>query len=64
MLGLIGDQFKMRGTAWDMIGSLNDNFGLIGFVIIGVFVVSWTASILIYRWNRYDEVEVSTGPAA
>ena len=37
VLGLIGDQLKMHGAVWDMIGSLNDNFGVIGFVIIGVF---------------------------
>jgi len=59
VLGLIGDQFKLQGAVWDMIGSLNDNFGTIGFVIIGVFVVSWGASIIIYRMNRYDEIEVS-----
>ena len=46
-----------------MIGSLNNNFGVIGFVIIGVFVMSWAVSIIIYRMNRYDEIEVDTGPA-
>jgi high-affinity nickel-transport protein len=45
-----------------MIGSLNDNFGVIGFAIVGVFVVSWAASIIIYRINRYDEIEVNTDP--
>ena len=62
-LGLIGGQFKLQGTLWGAIGSLNDNFGVLGFIIIGVFAVSWLASILIYRRNRYDEIEVSTGPA-
>jgi hypothetical protein len=27
-----------------MIGSLNDNFGVIGFAIVGVFVVSWAVA--------------------
>jgi high-affinity nickel-transport protein len=62
-LGLVGDQFKLQGTVWDAIGKLNDHFGLLGFVIIGVFVVSWATSIFIYRRNRYDEIEASTGPA-
>jgi len=44
------------------IASLNDHFGVLGFVIIGVFVVSWTVSILIYRRNRYDEIEASAEP--
>jgi high-affinity nickel-transport protein len=62
VLGLIGDHFKMEGVIWDRIGSLNSNFGIIGFAIIGVFVLSWAASIIIYRLNRYDEIEVSTSP--
>ncbi len=62
VLGLVGNHFKIQGVAWDMVGSLNNNFGAIGFVIIGVFVLSWTASIIIYRMKRYDEIEVSTVP--
>jgi len=62
VLGLIGDHFKIQGAAWDMIGSLNNNFGVVGFVIIGVFVLSWAASIIIYRMNRYDEIEVNASP--
>jgi high-affinity nickel-transport protein len=63
VLGLVGGQLKIHGAVWDMIGSLNDNFGVIGFVIIGVFGLSWAVSIIIYRMNRYDEIEVNTGPA-
>jgi nickel/cobalt transporter (NiCoT) family protein len=63
VLGLIGDQFKIQGAVWKMIASLNDNFGVIGFVIIGVFVASWAVSIIIYRINRYDEIKVRIGPA-
>ncbi len=63
VLGLIGGHFKMQGVIWNMIGSLNDNFGVIGFAIVGVFVVSWAASIIINRMNRYDEIEVNTEPA-
>jgi high-affinity nickel-transport protein len=62
-LGLIGDEFQWKGPFWALIDSLNKNFGTIGFVIIGVFVLSWIASLLIYRLNKYDEIEVSTGPA-
>ena len=61
-LGLLGDELQLKGAFWEMMDSLNDNFGTIGFIIIGVFVVSWIASILIYRRNRYDDIEVNTGP--
>jgi high-affinity nickel-transport protein len=63
VLGLIGDHLKIQGYFWDMIGSLNGNFGVIGFAIIGVFVASWAGSILIYRLKRYDEIEVRISPA-
>jgi high-affinity nickel-transport protein len=63
VLGLIGDQFQIHGAVWDAIGSLNNNFGMVGFAVIGVFAVSWSASIFIYRLNRYDEISVSTDPA-
>ena len=64
-LGLIGDQWKLQGPFWNMIGYVTDdeNFGKLGFIIIGLFFFSWMASILIYRRNRYDEIEVNTGPA-
>ena len=61
-LGLIGDRLQIHGAVWDLIGFLNSNFGVIGFVIIGIFVVSWGVSLFIYRLNRYDEIEVSTSP--
>jgi len=62
VLGLVGDHLEIHGVVWDMIGSLNNNFGLIGFAIISVFVLSWVASIVIYRLKRYDEIEVNFGP--
>jgi high-affinity nickel-transport protein len=57
-LGLIAGEFNLQGGFWDGIGSLNDHFGLIGYSIIGIFVVSWLVSALVYRLNRFDELEV------
>jgi nickel/cobalt transporter (NiCoT) family protein len=42
---------------------LNDYFGTLGFVIIGVFILSWIVSIIFYRAKGYDRLE-STGIAA
>jgi high-affinity nickel-transport protein len=47
-----------RGTLEDAIGPLNDIFGDLGYVIIGVFAATWLLSVLIYRANRYDDLEV------
>jgi len=58
-LGLIADQFSLQGPFWDFIGELDDNFGILGYGIIGIFVASWLLSMLIYRLNRFDEIKVS-----
>jgi nickel/cobalt transporter (NiCoT) family protein len=60
-LGLLADQLKLQGPLWDAIGVLNDNFGTLGYVIIGIFALSWAASVLIYRVRRFDDLEVSRG---
>jgi nickel/cobalt transporter (NiCoT) family protein len=61
-LGLIGDKFKLDGPFWGAIGSLNDNFGVLGYLIIGVFAGSWFISAVIYRAMGYDHLDV--GPQA
>jgi high-affinity nickel-transport protein len=58
-LGLIGDQLGLEGTFWDGIGTLNDNFNGIGFVIVGVFIFAWIASVVFYRYARLDDLEVA-----
>ncbi|MBB2979563.1 HoxN/HupN/NixA family nickel/cobalt transporter [Paraburkholderia tropica] len=55
-LGLLADHFDLKGGFWNVIGSLNDNFNNLGFVIIGVFIFAWVISFLIYRLKRYDEL--------
>jgi high-affinity nickel-transport protein len=57
-LGLIGGQLGLEGWFWTGIGALNDNFNGIGFVIVGVFIFAWVASLVIYRYARLDELEV------
>jgi high-affinity nickel-transport protein len=56
-LGLLADQLHLEGMFWESIGRLNDNFGLLGFLIIGLFLASWLVSAAIYRIKGYDEIE-------
>ncbi len=60
-LNLIGDQLGLTegGGFWGAIGSLSDNFGVLGYVIVGVFVAAWAISYVVYRVNGYDEIEAS-----
>ena len=62
-LNLIGDQLGLSdgGGFWGIIGALNDNFGMLGYLIVGLFVVSWGISYAVYRINRYDEIEAAAG---
>jgi high-affinity nickel-transport protein len=60
-LGLVGDQLNLTGWFWDGIGALNDNFGSLGFIIIGIFVAAWIGSIIVYRYKGLDDIEVA-GP--
>ncbi len=62
-LNLIGDRLGLTGGGgfWGAIGSLSDNFGVLGYVIVGVFAAAWAVSYVVYRVNGYDEIEVSTG---
>jgi high-affinity nickel-transport protein len=61
-LGLVQAEFNLSGGFWAPVASLNNHFGVLGYVIIVIFMVSWAVSVMFYKWNRYDEIEVT--PAA
>jgi nickel/cobalt transporter (NiCoT) family protein len=58
-LGLLATQFRFRGAFWDLIEKLNENFGTLGYLIIALFAASWIVSIWIYRWRRYDDLDLN-----
>jgi len=53
LLGLLAEQFGWSGGFWDWIGGINLN--VIGFVIVGMFVVTWVVALLIWRYGRIEE---------
>jgi high-affinity nickel-transport protein len=57
-LGLIADKFGLSGGLWDAVGGLSQHFGLLGYLIVGIFVLSWMASMVIYRLKGYDRLEL------
>jgi high-affinity nickel-transport protein len=61
-LNLIAGKFGLTGGLWSAVESLNDVFGALGFVIVGVFIASWLLSMLIYRLKGYDRIEVVQSP--
>ncbi len=57
VLGLLAGQFGLNGVFWGLIRRLNENFGTLGYCIVGLFALSWIASVAIYKWRRFDELE-------
>jgi len=56
-LGLLGEHFHFEGWFWDSVARLNDNFGTLGYFIVGLFALSWIVSIAVYKWRRFDELD-------
>lgn len=52
--GLLIDRFQLQGPVWSFVARLNANMGELGFAVIGIFVLSWAGSVLVYRWSSYD----------
>ena len=60
VLQILGDKLNLSGGIWGFLGTLD--FGAMGFGIIGIFVLSWGISTIVYRVNRYDEMEAARPP--
>lgn len=57
-LALAAGKLELKGAFWDFVGAAADHFGLLGYFVIGIFLLSWLISALIYRVKRYDEIDV------
>jgi nickel/cobalt transporter (NiCoT) family protein len=53
LLGVFAGQFGWRGSFWHWLGGLDLN--TVGFVVVGIFVVTWAAALLIWRYGRIEE---------
>jgi len=57
-LGLLAGYLHPKGLFWDAVARLNDNFGALGYFIIGLFAATWIVSIAVYKWRGYDALEL------
>lgn len=60
-MALIGEKFGLAGGPWKLAARLGGSFNSLGFAIVGLFAFCWVASFVIYRWKRFDDVEVTVG---
>ncbi|WP_236175385.1 HoxN/HupN/NixA family nickel/cobalt transporter [Pseudomonas pseudonitroreducens] len=57
-LNLLAEQLQLEGGAWDFIAQVNEHFGLLGFLIIGLFAATWLLSWAFYRYKGYDRLDL------
>jgi high-affinity nickel-transport protein len=51
-IGVLADQGALHGWVWVMVSRWNDRFGALGLGAIGVFVMCWVLSALLFRYRR------------
>ena len=54
-LGLIADKLGLEGAFWGAIADLNESLAKFGYLVVGVFLVSWAVSFAVYRWQRLEQ---------
>jgi high-affinity nickel-transport protein len=50
---VLADRFGLRGGVWDLAGAVDLN--LVGYAVVGLFVVTWAAAVLVWRVGRIEE---------
>jgi nickel/cobalt transporter (NiCoT) family protein len=58
-VALIAGQFELTGGIFGLATRLAAHFNALGFAIVGLFAAAWGASYFIYRWKRFDEIEIT-----
>ncbi len=53
LLGLFAGEFGWHGAFWDWVSGLNLN--MVGYFIVGMFVVTWAIALLVWRYGRIEE---------
>jgi high-affinity nickel-transport protein len=53
VLGLLPSELHWRGSFWHFMEHFNINVA--GYVIVGMFVVTWAAAMVLWRYGRIEE---------
>ncbi|MCP4180805.1 MAG: HoxN/HupN/NixA family nickel/cobalt transporter [bacterium] len=56
-MNIISNQLNLNSGLWSYINTINDNFGSLGYIVIGVFIVSWLISTFIYKYSKLNSFE-------
>jgi nickel/cobalt transporter (NiCoT) family protein len=55
-VALISEKFGLNGGMWGWISEINNDLANFGLVIVGIFIVAWIASAMIYWLKGYDRI--------
>jgi nickel/cobalt transporter (NiCoT) family protein len=53
LLAVFADRLRLTGGVWDVVSELDLN--LVGYFIVGLFVVTWALALAIWRLGRIEE---------
>jgi high-affinity nickel-transport protein len=53
LLSVLAEQLNWSGTLWTWLSTLDLN--MLGFLIVGLFVVTWLVAVLVWRYGRIEE---------
>ena len=55
LVGVLGHQLHQTGLVWGFVGRISDDFELFGYIIVGMFVLTWGASVVWWKARRIEE---------
>ena len=58
-IALIGEKFGFGSGFWGWVRQINNDLTNFGFVVVGIFVVAWIASVVIYWLKGYDRIAMA-----
>jgi high-affinity nickel-transport protein len=53
LLQVLAQKFALSGGFWSFLGGLD--FGHIGYVVVGLFVVTWAFSVILWKTRRIED---------
>lgn len=58
-LGLIAGKLQLEGDFWDAISGLGENLANFGYLVVGIFLMSWALSFALYHWLGFEQKPAS-----
>jgi len=58
-LGLVASKLQLEGGLWEAMSHLSERLADFGYLVVGIFLVSWLLSFALYHWLRLDQKPAS-----